>query len=77
MAQKQHKRNPHAFAPIMKKGGVHEKTNKAKRQKEKMQWRKEAHNRGSFFWASIVRQLQRFSKSNITSTLRSEGSYIY
>ncbi|MBU2864217.1 hypothetical protein KO489_10210 [Reinekea forsetii] len=77
MAQKQHKRNPHAFAPIMKKGGVHEKTNKAKRQKEKMQSRKEAHNRGPFFWLFILPLFQRFANSNIASPLRSEGSYIY
>lgn len=32
---KQEKRNGHAFHPIMKKGGVHEKTNKAKRKSER------------------------------------------
>jgi hypothetical protein len=32
---KQEKRNRHAFHPIMKKGGVHEKTNKAKRKSER------------------------------------------
>lgn len=32
---KQQKRNGHAFHPIMKKGGVHEKTNKAKRKSER------------------------------------------
>ncbi len=31
--QKQQRRNGHAFHPIMGKGGVHEKSNKAKRQK--------------------------------------------
>ncbi|MFQ3229303.1 hypothetical protein [Reinekea sp.] len=49
MAQKQHKRNPYAFDPIMRKGGVHEKTNKAKRQNEKAKWRKAAHNSEPFF----------------------------
>jgi len=44
MAQKQLKRNVYAFDPIMKKGGVHEKTNKAKRKNDKMKWRKAAHN---------------------------------
>jgi hypothetical protein len=50
--QKPLKRNPYAFDPIMKKGGVHEKTTKAKRQKEKMAWRKEARNSEpfSFLW---------------------------
>ncbi|MEN0037123.1 MAG: hypothetical protein AAGC78_08645 [Cellvibrio sp.] len=32
---KQEKRNGHAFHPIMRKGGVHEKTNKAKRKSER------------------------------------------
>lgn len=30
--QKQQRRNGHAFHPIMSKGGVHEKSNSAKRQ---------------------------------------------
>jgi hypothetical protein len=32
---KQEKRNGHAFHPIMKKGGVHEKSGKAKRKAAK------------------------------------------
>lgn len=32
---KQEKRNGHAFHPIMKKGGVHEKSEKAKRKAAK------------------------------------------
>ncbi|ACE83311.1 hypothetical protein [Cellvibrio japonicus] len=31
MKIKEEKRNGHAFHPIMRKGGVHEKSNKAKR----------------------------------------------
>jgi len=31
MPKKQEQRNGHAFHPIMRKGGVHEKTGKAKR----------------------------------------------
>jgi hypothetical protein len=31
MARKKESRNGHAFHPIMRKGGVHEKSNKAKR----------------------------------------------
>lgn len=34
---KQEKRNGHAFHPIMRKGGVHEKSNKAKRKADKQQ----------------------------------------
>lgn len=34
-------RNPYAFDPIMKKGGVHEKTEKAKRKKMKDTIKKE------------------------------------
>lgn len=44
MKVKQKKRNPYAFDPIMRKGGVHEKTNKAKRRKHKLQMQKEAAN---------------------------------
>ena len=32
---KQEKRNGHAFHPIMRKGGVHQKSNKAQRRAEK------------------------------------------
>ncbi len=35
MPKKQEKRNGHAFHPIMSKGGVHEKTEKAKRKAAK------------------------------------------
>jgi len=35
MAKKQERRNGHAFHPIMSKGGVHEKTEKAKRKAAK------------------------------------------
>ena len=44
MKAKQQKRNGHAFAPIMKKGGVHQKTNKAIRKKDKRNMQKEAAN---------------------------------
>lgn len=44
-------RNHHAYHPIMKKGGVHEKSNKAKRNKSKRetqkaaaQWRGRSHS---------------------------------
>lgn len=37
MPRKQDRRNGHAFHPIMRKGGVHEKTNKAKRAAAKQQ----------------------------------------
>ena len=37
MPRKQEKRNGHAFHPIMRKGGVHEKTEKAKRKAAKHQ----------------------------------------
>jgi hypothetical protein len=35
MPKKQERRNGHAFHPIMSKGGVHEKTKKAKRKAAK------------------------------------------
>lgn len=37
MPQKKESRNGHAFHPIMRKGGVHEKTNKAKRKTDRQQ----------------------------------------
>ena len=37
MPKKQERRNGHAFHPIMKKGGVHEKSEKAKRATAKLQ----------------------------------------
>jgi hypothetical protein len=46
-----YRRNPVAQAAIMRKGGVHDKTNKAKRQKEKQKLRKKirAESLGSFY----------------------------
>lgn len=50
------RRNQAARAAIMRKGGVHDKTNKAKRQKEKQSFKKqiraECHYKhfGSFLW---------------------------
>lgn len=44
MKVKQKKRNPLAFDPIMRKGGVHEKSTKAKRRKDKLKMQKEAAN---------------------------------
>lgn len=41
---KQEKRNGHAFHPIMRKGGVHEKTNKAKRKTDRQQMAKKVNN---------------------------------
>lgn len=35
------RRNPLAFNPLMRKGGVHEKSNKAKRQAEKQKTRRQ------------------------------------
>jgi len=45
------RRNPVAQAAIMRKGGVHEKTNKAKRKKEKQKLRGKirAESFGSFY----------------------------
>lgn len=37
---KKESRNGHAFHPIMRKGGVHEKTNKAKRKMDRQQMEK-------------------------------------
>ena len=38
---KLHRRNPLHNHPLLSKGGVHRKTNKAKRQQEKMKMKKE------------------------------------
>ncbi len=43
MAKKQERRNGHAFHPIMRKGGVHEKSNKAKRAAAKQQTNRKIH----------------------------------
>ncbi len=40
MPQKKESRNGHAFHPIMRKGGVHEKTNKAKRKTDRQEMAK-------------------------------------
>ncbi len=42
MPGKKPSRNGHAFHPIMRKGGVHEKSNKAKRKADKMQTSRKA-----------------------------------
>ena len=42
MPGKKQSRNGHAFHPIMRKGGVHEKTEKAKRKAEKLQTSRKA-----------------------------------
>jgi len=42
MPSKKQSRNGHAFHPIMRKGGVHEKTEKAKRKEEKLQTSRKA-----------------------------------
>jgi hypothetical protein len=42
MRAKKPSRNGHACHPIMRKGGVHQKTNKAKRKAEKLQTRHQA-----------------------------------
>jgi hypothetical protein len=41
MKAKLKQRNGHAFHPIMKKGGVHEKSTGAKRLQAKNKWKKE------------------------------------
>lgn len=48
---RQNRRNPVAQAAIMRKGGVHDKSNKAKRQKQKQQLKRNlrAESFGSFF----------------------------
>ena len=42
MPRKKQSRNGHAFHPIMRKGGAHEKTGKAKRKAEKLQTSRKA-----------------------------------
>ena len=52
------KRNPVATAAIMRKGGVHEKTQKAKRaaHKQKLSKNIKSRNFDSFFWLKIPHQ---------------------
>jgi hypothetical protein len=42
MPGKKQSRNGHAFHPIMRKGGVHQKSNKAKRKADKLQTSRKA-----------------------------------
>ncbi|WP_039916538.1 hypothetical protein [Cellvibrio mixtus] len=44
MPGKKESRNGHAFHPIMRKGGVHEKTNKAKRKTDRQQMAKKVND---------------------------------
>lgn len=56
MAKKE-RRNGHAFHPIMRKGGVHEKSNKAKRAAAKQQTSRKVQEwfgRSSFIFATSV-----------------------
>lgn len=56
MGKKQERRNGHAFHPIMRKGGVHEKSNKAKRAAAKQQTNRKVQEwfgRSSFFSSSF------------------------
>jgi len=56
MKVKQKKRNPYAFDPIMRKGGVHEKTTKAKRRKHKLQMQKEAANWQPYLFLTLLKK---------------------
>ncbi len=53
---KQQKRNLHACAPIMRKGGIHEKSTKAKRAKDKQAMKRMFKERSdrSFFCLSVL-----------------------
>lgn len=69
MKQKQALKNPikprnhHAYHPIMNKGAVHEKTYKAKRQKQRQQLKRQLnHETDRFFYASIFRLFNWFNK---------------
>ena len=50
------RRNWTAQAAIMRKGGVHEKSNKAKRQKNKQAFKRKirAEQFGSFYWHQLI-----------------------
>lgn len=58
MKAKSKVRNLHAIAPIMLKGGVHQKSNKSNRQKEKMKLKnklqKEAANWQPYFISDLI-----------------------
>ncbi|TDR17465.1 hypothetical protein [Marinicella litoralis] len=53
------RRNWTAKAAIMRKGGVHGKSNKAKRQKDKQSFNRKirAEQFGSFYWQSLIHSL--------------------
>ncbi|AJQ92346.1 hypothetical protein [Gynuella sunshinyii] len=61
MKTKQKKRNVYAIDPIMRKGGVHEKSTKAKRQKDRMKLQKEAANWQPYFFVLRYCQLANLS----------------
>ena len=58
-------RNRVARAPIMRKGGVHEKSNKAKRQQEKQSFKQKlrARDYGPFLCLLIKRSVRQFTLS--------------
>ncbi len=66
-------RNTVARLPIMKKGGVHDKTNKAKRKKQKQKLQKQirTNNFGPYFFMLIYFGCNRIAPSRrITEPLR-------
>jgi hypothetical protein len=54
-------RNPFHDHPLMRKGGVHEKTNKAKRENEKQKLKRE--------WCSLITLIQCYLTTPLTSGL--------
>ena len=70
---KQKRRNPYAFDPIMRKGGVHEKSNKAKRSAAKRATEKLVRERrgdASFPSAVLRRFFPRFLATVKTVSVR-------
>ncbi|WP_428244028.1 hypothetical protein [Gynuella sp.] len=61
MKTKQKKRNIYAIDPIMRKGGIHEKSTKAKRQKDRVKLQKEAAN-----WQPLFFVLKYFRLANVS-----------
>lgn len=71
---KQERRNGHAFHPIMRKGGVHEKTEKAKRKAAKHEMKRKVNEWLEVKGGSTAIQLLSRSKISVTNLDTQESS---
>lgn len=71
---KQERRNGHAFHPIMNKGGVHEKTEKAKRKAAKHEMKRKVNEWLEVKGGSTASHLPARSKISVTNLDTQESS---